>query len=166
LRGAGICENNKRGNQSWNKLLVEGEKMKKLAILFFSLTLIASALAQEPAKPAQSDASIQVFWDKFKTAVIKEDKAAIADLSQFPIWMPYGMPKVKNKPQLIKRYRDVFHHDSDAAKCFTEAKPEVDQSRPGFTVACKNEAGDPVIIYSFGRSRNGWRFTGLDNINE
>jgi hypothetical protein len=81
--------------------------------------------------------------------------------------MPYGLPTVRTRAQLIKRYRDVFSHETDAAKCFSTAHPEIDQARPKiFTVACKNAAGDEVIIYSFARRRNGWRFTGMDNINE
>ena len=115
--------------------------------LLLSITLIAAVLGQEPGKRVQGDPAIQVFWEKFKAAVIKEDKSAVANLSQSPIGMPYGMPRVKDKVQLIKRYRDVFYRETDAAKCFSEAKPEVDAARPGFTVACKNEAGDPVIIY-------------------
>lgn len=144
--------------------------MKEMCILglslALSLTLSATARAQEPLQRVQSDPSIQVFWEKFKAAVIKQDKAAVAELSQFPIRMPYGVPRVKNKVQLVKRYRDVFHRETDAARCFRAAEPEVDPVRPVFTIACTNEAGDRVIIYSFGRSRNGWRFNGLDNINE
>lgn len=145
---------------------------KKASSLFLSLALIGTAaLTQVPANAlmngAHSDNSIQVFWEKFRAAVIKGDKALVADLSQFPISMPYGLPTVRTRAQLIKRYRDVFSHETDAAKCFTTAQPEIDQARPKiFTVACKNAAGDEVIIYSFARARTGWRFNGLDNINE
>ena len=144
--------------------------MQKASILVLSLAVIGTGvLSQVPAnaKGAQGDDSIQVFWEKFRAAVIKGDKSLVADLSQFPISMPYGLPTVRTRAQLIKRYRDVFSHETDAAKCFSTAHPEIDQARPKvFTVACKNAAGDEVIIYSFARARNGWRFNGLDNINE
>ncbi len=81
--------------------------------------------------------------------------------------MPYGIPTVKNKTQLIRRHRDVFNHEANVAKCFSEAQPEINKTKAKeFTVACKNSAGDKVIIYSFERTKNGLRFTGLDNINE
>lgn len=146
--------------------------MKKATILSWALALVllalgATALTQTPVKLVQSDDSIQAFWEKFRAAVIRTDKDAVAALSRFPIGMPYGMPTVKNKTQLIRRYRDVFNREANAAKCFSQAQPEIDKAKPKeFTVACKNSAGDEVIIYSFERAKNGWRFTGLDNINE
>ncbi|HKR60347.1 MAG TPA: hypothetical protein VJS64_11490 [Pyrinomonadaceae bacterium] len=118
---------------------------------------------------AQEDPSIRTFWDKFRAAVINKDKHLVADLSRYPITMPYGLRTVRTRAQLVKRYREVFNHDSDAAICFAEAKPVVDAARPNeFTVGCKNGdgAGDEVVIYSFIRTKAGWRFGGLDNLNE
>lgn len=137
-----------------------------LAFLAMLLLVNASVLSQAPATPAQND-SIKAFWGRFRAAVIKGDKAAVADMSQFPISMPYGMAELRNRAQLIRRYRDVFNHEGSAAKCFVDARQETDPARPReFTVPCKNSAGDEVVIYSFERTRNGWRFKGLDNINE
>lgn len=116
----------------------------------------------------QNNAGIEQFWEKFRVAVIKENKPAVAGLSKFPIAMPYGIASVRNRTQLIKRYRDVFNHDgSSASECFSTAKPVVDPARPNdFTVGCKNLAGDEVIIYTFKRTPTGWKFAYLDNINE
>jgi hypothetical protein len=81
--------------------------------------------------------------------------------------MPYGMASVKTRAQLITRYRRVFNGETDAAKCFSTAKPETDPANQKlFTIACKNAAGHEVIIYSFARTAGGWKFAGLDNINE
>ncbi|HZN06526.1 MAG TPA: hypothetical protein VFB65_07060 [Pyrinomonadaceae bacterium] len=49
--------------------------------------------------------SHQAFWDQFKAAVSKKDVDAIATLSKFPIGMSYGIPNVKSKLDLRKRYR-------------------------------------------------------------
>ena len=104
----------------------------------------------------QAGESREAFWERFRTAVIKKDKAAVASLAQFPISMPYGYRTVRNKPQLIKRYRDIFNHEGDAAVCFAAAKPRTDPARPKeFTVGCKNAAGDEVVIYSF-RAHQKW----------
>jgi hypothetical protein len=141
--------------------------MKKIAILFLWLALAGTAWAQVSQKNVWSDASSNVFWEKFRAAVIKGDKPVVAGLSQFPIGMPYGVPAVRNGAQLMRRYRDVFNGEANASKCFREARPEINPDNPAeFTVACKNAAGDEVVIYSFGRTRSGWKFRGLDNLNE
>ena len=115
----------------------------------------------------QAGESREAFWERFRTAVIKKDKTTVVSLSRFPISMPYGMGTVRNKTQLVRRYRDVFHHEGDAAVCFAAAKPQIDPARPKeFTIGCKNAAGDEVVIYFFVLTKLGWRFNGLDNINE
>jgi hypothetical protein len=35
-----------------------------------------------------------------------------------------------------------------------------------FTVACPDAAGNEVVIYHFRRTKAGWKFTSLDNLNE
>ncbi|HKS11165.1 MAG TPA: hypothetical protein VJS13_16560 [Pyrinomonadaceae bacterium] len=107
------------------------------------------------------------FWQTFKTAVGKRDIETIARLSRFPIGMSYGIPTIKNKVQLTKRYRQLFNEQTDAAACFNKAKPELDAANPKhFTVACPDAAGNEVVIYHFEQTRTGWKFTGLDNLNE
>ena len=141
--------------------------MKRTITLGLALAMIAIVLVQTPARTAQGDSSVEAFWTKFKAAVIKSDKDAVAQLSQFPLGMPYGVPAVKTKAQLIKRYRQVFNGEADAAKCFSEARPKIDpDNRKRFTVGCKNAAGDEVIVYNFVLTKAGWKFKSLDNINE
>jgi len=130
-----------------------------LAILtIFSFTAGASA---------QNNSSIETFWVKFKTAVIKGDKESVAAMTQFPIGMPYGQAAVRTKAQLLKRYRQVFNSEANAAKCFADAKPEKDPARPKeFTIGCDNGSGEKVVIYAFSLTKAGWKFKSLDNINE
>jgi len=135
--------------------------------LVLLLALMAIVLVNGPVQSAQGDTSIETFWPKFKAAVIKGDKNAIAQLSQFPIGMPYGITAVTSTAQLTKRYRQVFDGETNAAKCFAEARPVIDpDNRKRFTVGCKNAAGDEVIIYGFVLTKTGWKFKSLDNINE
>ena len=111
--------------------------------------------------------STETFWQTFKTAVSKRDVETIARLSKFPIEMSYGIPTIKTKAQLIKRYRQLFNEQTDAAACFSKAKPEIDADNPKrFSVACPDAAGNEVVIYHFQQTRAGWRFIGLDNLNE
>jgi len=132
-----------------------------LVLLILSLGFSISA------HPPQ-DQSFSAFWTKFKAAVIKGDKIAVARMSDFPIEMPYGMGSVKTPAQLSKRYRQVFNGETNAAKCFAETEPKVDPENPKrFTVGCKiMNTGDVVIIYGFARTKTGWKFDSLDNINE
>jgi hypothetical protein len=107
------------------------------------------------------------FWQQFKTAVANKNVDAVATLSRFPIGMSYGIASVKTKADLRRRYRRVFTEQTDAAACFSKAKPEADpENAKHFTVACPDAAGNGVVIYHFNLTRNGWKFTGLDNLNE
>lgn len=111
--------------------------------------------------------SFDSFWHTFKTAVSKRDVETITRLSKFPIGMSYGIPSIRNKVQLTRRYRQLFNEQSDAAACFNKAKPEMDTANPKhFTVACPDAAGNEVVIYHFEQTRTGWKLTSLDNINE
>ena len=141
--------------------------MTKRSIGSVLLLTVAIVLVNAPVPAAQGDTSMETFWTKFKAAVIKGDKTTVAQLSQFPIGMPYGVPAVKTSAQLTKRYSQVFNGETNAAKCFGEARPVIDPGNAKrFTVGCKNAAGDEVIIYSFVLTRTGWKFKSLDNINE
>ena len=143
--------------------------MKKIIILCLSLWLSGVALTAVSGKATAPlpDDSIQIFWQKFKAAVSAKETETIASLSKFPIEMSYGIASIRNRAQLRRRYREVFNEQTDAAKCFAAAQPEIDTTnRKRFTVACPDAAGNEVVIYHFMQTRSGWKFTGLDNLNE
>jgi len=111
--------------------------------------------------------SAETFWQTFKTAVSKRDVETIARLSKFPIGMSYGIPSVKTKAQLSKRYRQIFNEQTNAAACFAKARIEMDpENAKHFSVACPDAAGNEVVIYHFEQTKTGWKFAGLDNLNE
>jgi hypothetical protein len=133
--------------------------LMSLIILFSVLSVSGGTL--------QTDPSIDTFWMKFKPAVLKGDKEAIAMMVQYPISMPYGISAIRTKAQLFKRYRELFSRQTDATKCFAAAKPEADaSSKNKFSVACKDAAGNEVVVYGFVRTRGVWKLKSLDNINE
>jgi hypothetical protein len=141
--------------------------MKKLAIWFamFALTATVFAALQSP-----SDSSITTFWDKFKAAVIKGDKEVLFAMSSLPINLGFGMRDIKTKAQFMQKYRYIFADQTDAAKCFRTAKPQIDTNRPNeFTVGCpfaKDSGGDEPFVYTFKLTLIGWRFVKFENINE
>lgn len=138
--------------------------MKKRLTLFLILALSAFN-TQISAQTNFND-----FWTKFKSAVKAKDKNAVAALTKFPLSMPYGMGSIKSKTQLSSRFAKIFDGEADAAKCFSVEKPER-ETASRYTVSCgfkndKGEAGGKPIVYSFERTKAGWKFVGLDNINE
>ena len=138
--------------------------MEKIVTFSLVLLLAASSLA---TSPKQTTNSFQTFWETFKTAVSKRDVETIARLSKFPIEMSYGIPSIRTKAQLSRRYKQLFNEQTDATACFAKAKPEVDAQDPKhYSVACPDAAGNEVVIYHFAQSRTGWKLTGLDNLNE
>lgn len=135
--------------------------------LFVTLALIICGSVPALSAHGQADSSIEVFWAEFKTAVIAGDKTSVSTMVQFPITMSYGVPSIRTKAQLFKRYRSLFSEQTDAVKCFADAKPEKDaSSKNKFSVPCKDAAGNETIIYGFVRTRGVWKLKFLDNINE
>jgi len=88
-------------------------------------------------------------------------------MTQFPVKMPYGVPAIRTKALLGKRFRDLFKIQADAVKCFAGAEPKLDdRDKNQFTVGCKDKAGNEVVVYGFARKRGVWKLAYLDNINE
>lgn len=142
--------------------------MKRATILCLCLLLCGSALSAAAGSPAQGGGDgFKAFWQKFRAAVARADKEAVAGLSKFPVGMSYGIRSIRNGAELRRRYREVFNEQTNAAQCFARKEPEKDaENRGRYTVACPNEAGHEVVIYEFERTRAGWKFVRLDNINE
>ena len=110
------------------------------------------------------------FWKKFKAAVTAGDKAAIAEMTKFPLSMPYEVKAVKNKENFLRRYDEIFKGEANAAQCFASAKSQKESARR-YEVYCPfkdtpNDWENAPIRFVFELTKDGWKFTGLDNINE
>ena len=117
---------------------------------------------------AQSDFS--AFWKTFKSAVIAGDKAKVAEMTKFPLSMPYGVKAVKNKEDFLRRYNEIFKGEANAAQCFASGKTQK-ESTQRYEIYCPfkdtpNDWENAPIRFIFEVSKSGWRFAGLDNINE
>lgn len=125
-------------------------------------------LLSSPSAFAESDFSS--FWKKFKSAVVAGDKAAVAEMTKFPVSMPYGVKAIKNKENFMRRYGEVFDGEANAAQCFGSSKPQKAESG-GYEIYCPfketpNDKENAPIRFLFESTKGGWRFVGLDNINE
>ena len=110
------------------------------------------------------------FWSKFKSAVTAGDKAAVAEMTKFPVSMSYLEKAVRDKEDFLRRYGEIFDGEANAAQCFARAKPQKD-SDGGYEVYCPfqktpDDWENTPIRFIFELTKSGWKFTGLDNVNE
>ena len=121
-----------------------------------------------PSAFAQTD--FLAFWKKFKVAVAAGDKAAAAEMTKFPLSMSYGVKAVKNKEDFMRRYNEIFKGEANAAQCFGKAEPKKESDRE-YDIYCPfkgtpNDWENAPIRFIFELTKSGWKFTGLDNVNE
>ena len=117
---------------------------------------------------AQSDFS--AFWKEFKSAVIAGDRAKAANMTRFPLSMPYSIKAVKNKEDFLRRYNEIFKGEANAAQCFGSTEPRKESARR-YEIYCPfketpDDRENAPIRFLFEVTKGGWRFVGLDNINE
>ena len=135
-----------------------------LLVFCFAATVFGSP------QSSRRETNFEIFWTKFKAALAKKDKNAVFASSKLPILMPTFQKNVRTKTDFLRRYNKIFNGEADAAKCFQTAAPQkVSVKRYevacGFKLDTNGDAGEP-IVYSFELTRAGWKFVGLDNINE
>ena len=131
-------------------------------IAAFSILLLASSAWAETEFPA--------FWTKFRSAIVAGDKSAVAGMTKFPLSMPSFQKSVKDSADFLRRYNEIFNGEANAAQCFASAKPKKDSAK-GFEVYCPfkqtpNDRENAPIRFLFELTKTGWKFAGLDNLNE
>ncbi|PYL70462.1 MAG: hypothetical protein DMF26_21965 [Verrucomicrobia bacterium] len=121
-----------------------------------------------PTAFAQTDFS--TFWKKFRSAVIDGDKATVAEMTKFLLSMPYGVKAVKKNEDFLRRYNEIFKGEANAAQCFGSAEPQKESARR-YAIYCPfkdtpEDKESAPIRFVFDLTKSGWKFAGLDNINE
>ena len=121
-----------------------------------------------PSSFAETDFS--TFWKKFRSAVIAGDKAKVAEMTKFPVSMSYLEKAIKNKQEFLRRYDEIFKGEANAAQCFRTGEPRK-ESAQRYEIYCpfKETPSDwenAPIRFEFELTKGGWKFAGLDNINE
>jgi hypothetical protein len=135
---------------------------------FRILTAVILILFLLPEAFGQNEFS--AFWIKFKSAVITGDKASVADMTKLPVSMPYGVKAVKNRQDFLRRYNEIFKGEANAAQCFASGKP-AKESAQRYQIYCPfketpNDWENAPIRFIFELTKDGWKFAGLDNVNE
>jgi hypothetical protein len=135
----------------------------------FGHTWLAGILLLLLLPNAFAEADFSTFWKKFRSAVVAGDKTTVAEMTKFPLSMPYGVKPVKIKEDFLRRYDEIFNGEANAAQCFGSAKPQKESGR--YEIYCpfketpKDKENAP-IRFVFELTKGSWKFAGLDNINE
>jgi hypothetical protein len=80
------------------------------------------AASVESGRTTKVDPEFTTFWIKFKAAVARNDKAAVADMTRIPFVL--GGRKV-DRTGFIKQYSSLF--TLKMRRCFARARPSKDQ---------------------------------------
>jgi hypothetical protein len=140
-----------------------------VAIVACAIGCRFSILAADP-EPIRTQTDFSTFWREFKSAVVAGDKAKVAGMTKFPLSMPYEVKAVKNKEDFLRRYNEIFKGEANAAQCFKSAERHKETDREyGIYCPFKDTPKDwenAPIRFIFESSKSGWKFTGLDNVNE
>ncbi|HEU0273549.1 MAG TPA: hypothetical protein VFQ83_03375 [Candidatus Udaeobacter sp.] len=91
-------------------------------------------------------------------------------MSKYPVSMPYGIKAVKNREDFLRRYNEIFKGEANAAQCFASGKP-AKESAQLYQIYCPfketpNDWENAPIRFIFELTKDGWKFAGLDNVNE
>lgn len=133
-------------------------------------TWLAGVLILLSFPNAFAESDFSAFWKKFKAGVAAGDKATVAEMTKFPLSMPYEVKVVKNKENFLRRYDEIFKGEANAAQCFGKAEPHKESDRH-YDIYCPfkdtpNDWENAPIRFIFELTKGGWKFTGLDNVNE
>ena len=133
-------------------------------------TWLAGVLILLSFPNAFAESDFSAFWKRFKSAVIAGDKAMVAEMTKFPLSMPYLVKAVKNKEDFLRRYSEIFKGEANAAQCFRSAEPHKESDRR-YEIYCPfketpDDRENAPIRFVFELTKGSWRFVGLDNINE
>lgn len=132
-------------------------------------TWLAGVLILSLFQNAFAESDFPAFWNKFKSAVIAGEKATVAEMTKFPLSMPYSIKSVKNKADLLRRYNEIFNGEANAGQCFRNTEPQKESGR--YEIYCPfkktpNDKENAPIRFIFELTKSGWKFAGLDNVNE
>ena len=135
-----------------------------------SQTWLAGVLILLSFPSAFAESNFSAFWKTLKSAVMAGDKAKVAEVTKFPVSMPYGVKAVKNKEDFLRRYNEIFKGEANAAQCFKSAEPQK-QSAGRYEIYCPfketpKDWENAPIRFEFELTKGGWKFAGLDNVNE
>jgi hypothetical protein len=97
---------------------------KRLFVVSVAALFLLGVALKAPSKSrtAKLDPEFNAFWIKFKAAVARNDKAAVADMTKLPFMLD---SKDLDRAGFIKQYSPLF--TLKVRRCFARARPTRDQ---------------------------------------
>jgi hypothetical protein len=92
-------------------------------------TWLAGVLILLSFPNAFAESEFSAFWGKFKSAVMAADKATVAEMTKFPLSMPYEVKTVGNKEDFLRRYNEIFKGEANAVQCFGSVEPQKESAK-------------------------------------
>lgn len=120
---------------------------KRLQVLGI-LLLLAFGFGPQVRSQTKSNPEFTAFWTKFKAAVARNDKAAVADMTKLPFMLD---SKDVDRAGFIKQYSSLF--TPKIRRCFARAKPSRDQE--SMEIFCGEE------IFLFAKVNGVYKFTDI-----
>jgi len=114
-----------------------------LRYIIFCFTILATL-----AGPCAAAENFDAFYARFKSAMIKRDKSAVASMTKLPFLFD---SKNLGKQQFITKFEQIF--PKDTANCFKREKPVAD--RDSYSVFCGE------TIYVFSKVNGNYLFTDI-----
>ena len=114
-------------------------------VLSISAIVIFGGVATSQTQSAKTDPVFTAFWIKFKAAVARNDKNAVADMTKLPFMI--GSTDL-DRAGFIKQYSSLF--TPRVRRCFARAKPMKDQEV--YEIFCGQQ------IFLFGKVDGVYRF--------
>jgi hypothetical protein len=123
---------------------------KRVSVFCLALLLgLGSApQASTQGRTAKVDPEFTTFWIKFKAAVARNDKAAVADLTKLPFMFE---TKELDRAGFIRQYGSLF--TPKMRRCFARARPSQDQE--AMEIFCDDE------IFLFAKVGGVYKFTDI-----
>ena len=107
-----------------------------------------AVVAHAQKNPARQPQNFKAFWLKFKTAVARNDKEAVASMTKLPFLFD---SQELDRAGFVKRYNEIISRSDK--RCFARARPLKDADY--YSVFCGN------IIFAFGSFDGAWKFSGI-----
>jgi hypothetical protein len=121
---------------------------KRVSILCLALLLMLGSALQvsSQGRTVKVDPEFNTFWIRFKAAVARNDKAAVADMTKLPFMLE---SKSLDRAGFIKQYSSLF--TPKMRRCFARARLSKDQE--AMEIFCGDE------IFLFAKVSGVYKFT-------
>jgi hypothetical protein len=122
--------------------------MRVLLVLLFLVLLVGPSNTPAEASLNRPPQSFNAFWRKFKTAVARNNKVAVASMTRLPFLFA---GQELDRAGFLKRYDEIINLRD--RQCIAQAKPLKDGD--SYSVFCG------PLIFVFSQSDGVWKFSGF-----